>query len=230
MSLEFKENVSESGLLVVVTGRTTSGKDSTTFKLREFQALQHLSLKQVVTTASRPQRPNEVHGVDYHFLSLEEMMDMEKRGEFIEPLTQTGDERDWKATQKGEILPILQEGRNVIWRIDLSRAAEVAAGGYFHKYLEKPVADLIESRTLPILIEMDPDLTAEKLLEMRKERDGKSFKPERYELRDIDEMDILNKYGHHFKIRVVNKIGKLDNTVESVSRIILDFASKDDSL
>ena len=223
MATEWKERASESGLLVVVTGTSASGKDSASQKMREHDSLQHLNFSQVVTAASRPKRGHEVHGRDYWFYSLEQMREMEKNGMFIEPLTQTGGPDDWKATEKKEILPILQEKKNVIWRIDLSRAAEVARGGYFQNYLDTHTAKLVESRTVVLRIDLDHDIDYEKLMSIRKDRDGASFNRERYEIRDRLEASILDEHGHHFKNVIENKWNRLDDTVSEISNLLLGF-------
>lgn len=223
MATEWKETISGSGLLVVVTGTSASGKDAASQKMREHELLQVFNFSQVVTAASRPKRAHEVHGKDYWFYSLEQMREMEKNGMFIEPLTQTGGPEDWKATEKKEILPILQEKKNVIWRIDLSRAAEVARGGYFQNYLDIQTARLIESRTVVLRIDLDRNIDYEKLMSIRKERDGEGFNREKYEIRDRLEATILREHGHHFKNVIENKWNRLDDTVNEISNLLLGF-------
>lgn len=220
MSRDSKEILQKSGLLIVVSGRSGAGKDSVTEKLRETPELSHLSFTQVITTASRERRESEVHGREYYFSKLETMQEMEMRGEFIEPLTQTGGPNDWKATEKKELLAVLQEGKNVIWRIDLSRAADVAKGGYFHNYMDKSTADALELNTIVVLIDVDPDID---LMEIRKKRDGQKFNINSYIDRDLQEAEILKRHGHHFKNKIVNRWNALENTTQEVSSLILNF-------
>jgi len=225
MTIEWKEKVSESGLLVVLTGTSASGKDTTSEAVRQHEKLSHLKMSQVVTAASRGKRDGEVHGKDYWFYTLEKMREMERNGMFIEPLTQTGGPDDWKATEKKEILPILKQKRSVIWRIDLSRAAEVAKGGYFYNYLDAPTASLIEARTVVLRIDSDPDLSYEEIMEIRRKRDGAKFNREKYVKRDEQESAILAEHGHHFQNVIINKWGRLDETVDSVTDFVLNFSN-----
>lgn len=220
---ERREFVSRSGLLVVVTGTSGAGKDSVVSKLRTSSELAHLNLGQVVTTASRGKRDGETHGVDYYFSSIEVMQEMERNGEFVEPLTPTGS--SYKATEKKEILPVLQEGKSTIWRIDLSRAAEIAAGGYFHKFFDKETADRLESNTVVVLVDIDPDLSYEDLMKLREQRDGSKFNRDDYEERDRQESKILSEHGHHFKHKVVNKWGQLDSTAKEVTSLLINFVN-----
>ena len=221
--IDWKEIASKSGTLIMITGKSSSGKDTVTGKLRESPHFAHLNLTQIVTTASRKPRPNEVHGREYYFSDLDVMKEMEKRGEFIEILTQTGASYDIKATETKEILPVIYSGETRIWRADLSRSADVAKGGYFYKYLKKEEADILESRTIVVLIESDPNLDTETIMNIRKERDKEKFDRATYEIRDKEEQRILKKHGHHFKHRVVNKWNQLDSTVSEVSDLLLNF-------
>jgi len=77
LKLKFKDNK-----LVVVTGPSAVGKTVLALEL-----IKWLPLKKVVTTTTRPIRPNEKRGVDYNFVSrnrFEEMIDKDLLVEFIE--------------------------------------------------------------------------------------------------------------------------------------------------
>lgn len=221
MSKEQKESTKEQGLLLVVTGTSASGKDAVCQDIVNHEKTTHLNLRMVVTAASREKRKGEVHGKDYWFYELEQMRRMERDGLFVEPLTQTGGPGDWKATEKKEILPILSEGRSVIWRIDLSRAAEVAKGGYFDKYLDPATACIIESRTVVVKINPDSNLSYNDIMEIRRKRDGVKFDRSKYEERDRLEEAILSEHGHHFKHVIENKWMSLSSTVDNVANLIL---------
>ncbi len=67
------------GGLVVVSGPSGSGKTTLVARL----ALDP-RVDVAVTATTRPPRPNEVDGVDYHFLSEEEFRARIERGEFVE--------------------------------------------------------------------------------------------------------------------------------------------------
>jgi len=53
-------------VILVITGKSCSGKDTIV------KELEKLGYQRIITYTSRPIRPNEKDGVDYHFISLEE--------------------------------------------------------------------------------------------------------------------------------------------------------------
>ena len=63
---------------IILCGKTCSGKTTVIKKLEE------AGLKRIVTYTTRPKRPNEIDGIDYHFLSKDEFLRKEASGEFIE--------------------------------------------------------------------------------------------------------------------------------------------------
>ncbi len=70
----------EEPLLIVISGPSGVGKDT---------ILQHLKKRRVpfhfvVTAASRPARPGEVNGTDYHFVSAAEFTRMIEDDELLE--------------------------------------------------------------------------------------------------------------------------------------------------
>jgi guanylate kinase len=65
-------------------GKSSSGKD-TIFK--ELQEMEDLNLKKIVLYTTRPIRTGETDGVQYHFVSEEEMERLEAEGKIIERRT-----------------------------------------------------------------------------------------------------------------------------------------------
>lgn len=65
--------------LVVVSGPSGSGKTTIVERLADDPRVEV-----AVTATTRPRRPGERDGVDYHFLSREEFEDRIRRGEFLE--------------------------------------------------------------------------------------------------------------------------------------------------
>jgi guanylate kinase len=64
-------------LLVVLSGPSGVGKDATLQMLKQTNYPFHF----VVTATTRPKRPGEVDGVDYHFVSVGEFAEMIEKGE-----------------------------------------------------------------------------------------------------------------------------------------------------
>jgi guanylate kinase len=73
----------------------------------------------VVTATTRPQRPGEVNGEDYWFVSEEEFDRMESSGQLIEKAIVYGQR---KGVPRSEVLEPLNQGRDVVARVDVQGA------------------------------------------------------------------------------------------------------------
>jgi len=111
------------GRLVVVSGPSGAGK--TTVMKRVFERC-GLPLVQSVSATTRPPRPGEHNGVDYHFLRLEEFAELKRRGEFLECFEVFG-RGHWYGTLRSEVTTGLAEGKWVVLEIDVQGALAVAA-------------------------------------------------------------------------------------------------------
>src|SRR5512135_665353 len=78
---------SQVSLLVVISGPSGVGKDSV---LRGLKKLGQ-PFRFVPTMNTRARRPDEVDGVDYHFVSTEEFVTMVEQGELLEHAVVYGD-------------------------------------------------------------------------------------------------------------------------------------------
>ncbi|MBI2019341.1 AAA family ATPase [Candidatus Daviesbacteria bacterium] len=100
--------------LLVVTGKTASGKDTViSALLKRFP-----EFKKVITTTSRAPRAGETDGFDYNFISKEEFEKKINNGDFIEYVDYAG---NLYGTEKSQ----LEQNQPLIWRIDPSRAGKV---------------------------------------------------------------------------------------------------------
>jgi guanylate kinase len=111
-------NHQEKPLLVVISGPSGVGKDLTLTYLKEMGYPFHF----VVTATTRPQRPSEVHGVDYFFVSTSEFAEMIEAGELLEYAVVYG---DYKGIPKAQVRQALASGQDVIMRIDVQGAATI---------------------------------------------------------------------------------------------------------
>ncbi|MCK5315061.1 MAG: guanylate kinase, partial [Anaerolineales bacterium] len=66
-------------LLVVISGPSGVGKDTVIQRMKERDLPFHF----VVTATTRPPRPDEVHGVDYIFVSFDEFAEMIEMDELL---------------------------------------------------------------------------------------------------------------------------------------------------
>lgn len=105
-------------LLVVVSGPSGVGKDAT---LKRMQA-RNTPFHFLVTTTTRPKRPIEVEGVDYHFASEREFQESLARGEFLEHANVYG---NLYGNSRRDIEAALARGSDVIMRIDVQGAATI---------------------------------------------------------------------------------------------------------
>jgi guanylate kinase len=76
----------------------------------------------VVTATTRPQRPTEVHGLDYFFVSTSEFAEMIEQGELLEYAVVYG---DYKGIPKAQVRQALSSGQDVVMRIDVQGAATI---------------------------------------------------------------------------------------------------------
>lgn len=105
-------------LLVVISGPSGVGKDSVLMRMRELGCPFHF----VVTANSRPQRPGEIDGVDYHFVTAERFREMIDNDELLEWAEVYG---QYKGIPKSEIRQAMASGRDVILRINVDGAATI---------------------------------------------------------------------------------------------------------
>ena len=111
----------KTGKLVIVSGPSGAGK-TTVMRLVFGQAA--VPLVSSVSATTRPPRPGEVDGVDYHFLAKEEFNSRRKGGEFLECFEVFGSGH-WYGTLKSEVTTGLSAGKWVVLEIDVQGASAV---------------------------------------------------------------------------------------------------------
>src|SRR5690349_14644473 len=105
-------------LLVVLSGPSGVGKDSILMRMRDVGFPFHF----VVTATSRPMRPGERDGYDYHFVSEDRFKEMIDQEELLEWAEVYG---HYKGIPKSEVRQALESGRDVLLRIDVQGAATI---------------------------------------------------------------------------------------------------------
>lgn len=179
-------------LLVVLSGPSGVGKDSTMAGLRAAGA----QFYQVVTATTRPQRPNEVDGVDYHFLSMQQFAEMIGAQELLEHAIVYG---DYKGIPKAEVRKGLESGLDVVLRVDVQGV--------------ETVQRMVPQAVTIFLIASSDDEMVRRLRERRTEDEGMlsmRIATAREELRRVDS----------FKYVVVNREDALGETVRQVLAIM----------
>jgi guanylate kinase len=102
-------------LLVIISGPSGVGKDTIIDALRTRR--RERDYHYVVTCTTRPRRPGEVDGVDYHFLDRATFDAWRKAGEFLEA---NFVHENWYGTPRGPAA-----GKDVILKIDVQGAQVV---------------------------------------------------------------------------------------------------------
>lgn len=104
--------------LVVLSGPSGVGKDSALMRMRELGFPFHF----VVTATDRPQRPGEINGVDYHFLTTAQFEQMIADDELLEWARVY---KDYKGIPKWDVRNALASGKDVLLRIDVQGTATI---------------------------------------------------------------------------------------------------------
>lgn len=107
--------------MIVVSGPSGAGKTSV---MRRVYNRCGLPLVRCVSATTRPPRPDEVDGVDYHFLTNEEFGQCRQRGGFVEFCRVFGYDH-WYGTLWSEVTPGRDAGKWVVLEIDVQGTREV---------------------------------------------------------------------------------------------------------
>ena len=112
------------GMLFVLSSPSGAGKSTIARRLLAADP----GLEMSVSTTTRPMRPGEAEGVDYHFVGLPRFKDMVGDGEFLEWAHVFGHRY---GTPRAPVNAILAAGRDVLFDIDWQGAQQLyqQAGG-----------------------------------------------------------------------------------------------------
>lgn len=179
-------------LLIVISGPSGVGKDAVVQRLEE----RGLPFHFVVTATDRAPRPDEVHGVDYFFLTTDAFEKMIEKGEFLEHAIVYGQH---KGIPKQQVREALASGSDVIMRLDVQGAATVR-------------------RLVPEAVLVFLTASSEEELKERLQRRG-SDSPEQLleRIRTArEEMVCLPEFDYV----VVNRDGELDAAADDVMAIV----------
>ncbi len=184
---------SQHGLLFVLSAPSGGGKDSV---LRGLQKL-GVPIQVSVSVTTRPPRPGEVNGVDYHFISQAEYDALVAQEELLEHAVVHG---NCYGVPRKPVREWLAAGKDVLLKIDVQGAATI----------RQKVPHAIFIFLAPASVEALHQWLAERQTESaadlaRRQADAS------YELAQQDWYDY----------RVINRPGHLDEAVEQVRAIII---------
>lgn len=179
-------------LLIVISGPSAVGKDAVVKRLLEDSE----SFTFVVTVNTRPPRPGERPGVDYHFVTREQFQRMVAQGEMLEyaPVYD-----DFKGVPRAGVSQALASGKDVVLRLDVQGAATIRR--------------LCPEALLIFLTPEDDSV----LLERMRSRPGDT--PESLELRLATVQQEMQRI-EEFDYVVPNRTGQLERAVEVIRSII----------
>ncbi|MDQ3927702.1 MAG: guanylate kinase [Chloroflexota bacterium] len=118
--LAFEQHVNRPAppLLVVLTGPSGVGKDVTLARMKELGVPFHY----VVTVTTRAQRPGEIDGTHYTFLSRQEYERMRADGELLEHAEVYG---NFYGIPRSQVVDYLKSGTDVIMKPDVQGARKI---------------------------------------------------------------------------------------------------------
>uniref|UniRef100_A0A7S1X685 guanylate kinase n=1 Tax=Tetraselmis chuii TaxID=63592 RepID=A0A7S1X685_9CHLO len=182
----------ERPVVAVISGPSGVGKDAA---IRALQA-QRPDIHFVVTATSRAMRPGEVDGVDYIFVSKEKFEQWIANDEMLEHALVYG---QYKGIPRAQVQGVLERGQDVVLRLDVQGAAT----------LRRLVPDCI---SIFIAAESERAL-AERLVARSTELPDQlktRVETARAEASQVKDFDYV----------VVNRSGKLEETVQRLAAII----------
>nr|XP_009416382.2 PREDICTED: guanylate kinase 2, chloroplastic/mitochondrial [Musa acuminata subsp. malaccensis]XP_018673922.1 PREDICTED: guanylate kinase 2, chloroplastic/mitochondrial [Musa acuminata subsp. malaccensis] len=180
-------------IVLVISGPSGVGKDAVIKRLLEVREGIHF----VVTATSRPQRPGEIDGKDYYFVTKEEFLKMVERSELLEYALVYG---DYKGIPKQQIRDYMAKDFDIVLRVDIQGAATLRS-------------ILGDSAVFIFLVAESEAALVKRLVARNTET------PEMLLVRIATAKEEF-KHMRKFDYVVVNAEGKLDNAVKLVESII----------
>jgi len=140
-------------MLIVLSGPSGAGKDAVLIRMKELGVPFHY----VVTSTTRPPRTGEKDGVEYSFVSESGFHEMLQRGDLVESAKVYG---YWYGVPKQEVKQALDEGKDVVLKIDVQGAATIRnlLPGAVLVFLTLPSLEEYELRLRQRKTESDTDL------------------------------------------------------------------------
>ncbi len=138
-----EKEIVKKGKLIIFTAPSGAGK--TTIVRHLLKTVDGLAFS--VSATSRPKRDHEVDGKDYYFLSPVDFRKKVDAGEFLEwEEVYTG---QYYGTLKSEVQRLLDEGKHVIFDIDVKGAVNIKASfpeNSLAVFVKPPSADILFDR------------------------------------------------------------------------------------
>jgi guanylate kinase len=131
------------GRLVVVSGPSGCGKTTVIDRALKHREMKNLELS--ISATTRPPRPGERDGVDYHFLSEDAFREAVRQNEFLENAEYNGYHY---ATPSRPVFDALAAGRSVLLEIEVKGALQIrrTAPSALFVFIRTPTFQVLEQR------------------------------------------------------------------------------------
>jgi guanylate kinase len=186
-------------MLIIITAPSGAGKTSITRYL-----LHHFSqLAFSVSAATRAQRQDEMNGIDYYFMSLEEFQHKIQNQEFVE----------WEMVYEGRYYGTLKTELQRIWANNKIPILDIDVKGAIH------VQEQFPEQSLSIFVQPPSIEELKRRLELRATESAEALQ------------DRLNKaayeisFRHHFNKIIIND--NLQRACEEARNVISDFLTRE---
>ncbi len=151
------------GILIIISGPSGVGKGTVCQKLLQLNK----SLRLSVSTTTRPPRPGEEDGVEYHFTTASQFKEMIENAYFLEWAVVHD---HYYGTRRDAVKKILASGQDIILEIDIQGAEQVKKQipEAISVFLAPPSMKALEERIIGRGTE-DPDRIADRMVTARRE-------------------------------------------------------------
>ena len=179
-------------LLLVVSGSSGAGKDAVIDRMKQLR----MPVAHVVTATTRQQRPNEIDGIHYHFLTVERFQEMVEKGEMLEWASVY---HNYYGVPRFAVVDALKSDKDVVVKVDVQGAATIrrTVPGAILLFIRPPSMEELERR----LRSRQSESSAEMAVRLDKA---------------VDEYGQLSLFDYV----LTNYAGRLDEVVEQVKAII----------
>lgn len=188
--------IMEDGKLIIISAPSGSGKSTIIGRVMQDESLR---LAFSVSATTRPRRGQEVHGVDYYYLTIDEFQHMIENDELVE--YQEVYEGRYYGTPKSEVERITAEGRNVVLDLDVLGGVNVK-----RMYGDRALSIFIQPPSVEVLRERLIKRGTDSMEDIQNR---------------VDKAEFEISIGPQFDYTVIND--DLDTAVNEVHNLIANF-------
>lgn len=190
----------EQGKLIIISAPSGSGKSTIIGRIMQDESLR---LAFSVSATTRPRRGQEVHGVDYYYLTPEEFRQMIENDELVE--YQEVYEGRYYGTPKSEVERITSMGMNVVLDLDVLGGVNVK-----QMYGERALSIFIQPPSVEVLRQRLINRGTDSMEDIENR---------------VNKAEFEISIGPQFDHTVIND--DLDTAVAQVHDLIAEFVSQD---